>query len=59
MISFGDFYRPGITTYVWNKLFKRDILYAAQIRVDARITIGEDAAVTYPALMRCSKVVKI
>lgn len=56
MISFGDFYRPGITTYVWNKLFKRDILYAAQIRVDDRITIGEDAAVTYPALMRCSKV---
>ena len=57
MISFGDFYRPGITTYVWNKLFKREILFDAQVAVDDRITIGEDAAVTYPALMKCRRVV--
>ena len=57
MISCGDFYRPGITTYVWNKLFKREILFDAQMAVDNRITIGEDAAVTYPALMKCKRVV--
>lgn len=56
MLSYGEFYRPGITTYVWNKLFKKEILYAAQMNVDERITIGEDAAVTYPALMECSSV---
>lgn len=56
MMSYGDFYRPGITTYVWNKLFKRNILLGSQMCVDERITIGEDAAVTYPALMGCRKV---
>lgn len=56
MISQGDFYRPGITTYVWNKLFRREVLLNAQLQVDERITIGEDGAVTYPALMVCKKV---
>lgn len=56
MLSYCDFYRPGITTYVWNKLFKREILYKHQMNVDERISIGEDAAVTYPVLMECSSV---
>lgn len=56
MMSSVPFYRPGISTYVWNKLFKREILLEAQSAVDNRITIGEDGAVTYPALLRCSKV---
>lgn len=56
MASYGEFYRPGITTYVWNKLFKRSILYKHQMAVDERITIGEDAAVTYPVLMESEKV---
>ena len=49
MVSFGSYYRPGISTYVWNKLFKREVLLEPQSMVDNRITIGEDAAVTYPA----------
>ena len=57
MLSFGSYYRPGITTYVWNKLFRREILYDVQMAVDERISIGEDAAVTYPALLKCSRVV--
>lgn len=56
MISYGEFYRPGITTYVWNKLFKREVLYETQMSVDSRITIGEDGAVTYPALLKCKRV---
>lgn len=56
MVSFGSYYRPGITTYVWNKLFKREVLLAPQSTVDNRISIGEDGAVTYPALLNCSRV---
>lgn len=51
MLSDGEFYLLGITTYVWNKLFKRDVLFTPQMNVDERISIGEDAAVTYPAIM--------
>lgn len=56
MISYGSFYRPGISTYVWNKLFKREVLLASQSSVDNRISIGEDGAVTYPVLLSCKKV---
>lgn len=56
MASAGSYYRPGISTYVWNKLFKREILLDAQSVVDNRISIGEDGAVTYPALLNCKKV---
>ncbi len=59
MISCGDYYRPGISTYVWNKLFKREILMRQQIRVDSRISIGEDGAVTYPVLLQCKRVAVI
>ena len=59
MISIGSYYRPGITTYVWNKLFKRNILLGPQSEVDDRISIGEDAAVTYPALLLSSRVMVI
>lgn len=55
-MSYGSFYRPGITTYVWNKLFKRNLLLNHQINVDERISIGEDGAVTYPVIMDCGRV---
>lgn len=56
MVSMPPYYRPGISTYVWNKLFKREILLDPQSRVDNRISIGEDGSVTYPALLSCSRV---
>lgn len=56
MISYGDFYKAGVSTYVWNKLFKKDLLLKFQLNVDTRITIGEDAAVVYPLLLSCKKV---
>lgn len=57
MISYGFYYRPGITTYVWNKLLKREVLYSSQLAVDPKISIGEDGAVTYPVLLNCKRVV--
>lgn len=56
MISMLPYYRPGITTYLWNKLFRREVLLEPQSSVDNRISIGEDGAVTYPALLQCKKV---
>ena len=56
MLSYGEFLCFGITTYVWNKLFKREKLIAYQNAVNEAITIGEDAAVVYPYLMDCTKV---
>lgn len=57
MLSNGDFFRLGVSTYVWNKLFKREILQEVQLGVDNNISIGEDGAVTYPAIMKAKRVV--
>lgn len=57
MISSGAFYNLGIFTYVWNKIFKRNVYYDSQMGVDERISIGEDAACSYPALLACKKIV--
>lgn len=56
MISTGDFFRHGITTYLWNKLFKKSIIENCQLTLDEQISIGEDAAVVYPALLSCRKI---
>lgn len=56
MISSGAFFRHGITTYLWNKLFKREIVEDVQLGIDDRISIGEDGAVVYPALLKCKRV---
>lgn len=56
MMVYGRFSRIGITTYVWNKLYKRSMLLKYQMDVDNAISIGEDAAVTYPYLMACEKI---
>ena len=56
MLSYGEFHRFGIFTYVWNKLFRREVLLDVQNSVDERISIGEDAAVAYPALLKCERV---
>lgn len=56
MMSCGAYHRLGISTYVWNKLFRREVLLQHQLNVDERISIGEDAAVTYPVLMDCKRV---
>lgn len=56
MLTYDKFSCIGITTYVWNKLFKRDMLYRYQMAVDNGISIGEDAAVTYPYIMASNRV---
>ena len=57
MISYGEFFKVGISTYVWNKLFKTALLRKYQLLVDDSITIGEDAAVVYPLINECKKIV--
>ncbi len=59
MASNPPFFRPGISTFSWCKLFKREILLEVQSIVDNRIANGEDAAVTYPALLKSKKVAVI
>ncbi|MBC2840325.1 glycosyltransferase family 2 protein [Robiginitalea sp. SC105] len=53
----GRFCEHGISTYVWNKLFKRELLIRTLFDVPNDIVMGEDAAITYSYLALTKKLV--
>ena len=52
----GIFFQHGISTYVWNKLFKLNKLKSFLSIIDKNIIMGEDAALTYPYLFNCDNI---
>lgn len=52
----GIFFQHGISTYVWNKLFKTSKLKQFLSLIDKNIVMGEDAALTYPYLFNCKNI---
>lgn len=47
---------PGIIQSLCTKMIKRDLLWKIIVAVDCRITMGEDAAVTYPVMLCAKKI---
>lgn len=56
MICCDDFFRMGIQPYIWNKLFKKDLLWSHVQDLDLNIQIGEDAAIVFPTLMKAERI---
>lgn len=52
MMNTGAFSHFGIFSYLWDKMFKRELLEDILMQVDERIFIGEDACAVYPALLK-------
>lgn len=52
-----DNHEIGLYTYVWNKLFKKQIVCYNQMNVAKDIVIGEDSACVYPSLLQAKKIV--
>ena len=50
-------FRFGLEPAVWAKIFRHELLLRHQLPVPDDITIGEDAAVTYPLLAESGRVV--
>ncbi len=51
----GRFCEHEVSTYVWNKLFRRDLLKEVLYDVPNEIIMGEDAAITYAYLALSKK----
>lgn len=51
MLSGNDFFAFGVMPFVCGKLFKTSAFRPYQMMVDERISVGEDVACTYPALL--------
>ena len=56
MMFDADTFEPGLFTYVWNKIFRRSVLYPAQMNVPNSISLGEDAACVYPAVLNSNQI---
>ena len=53
----GGFFQHGVSTYVWNKLFRRREAARLVQDIDEDIVMGEDAALTYPYLASSNRLV--
>lgn len=47
-----DYFTMLVLPYLWNKLWKRTILIDRLMQVDSEITIGEDVAIGFPAILK-------
>jgi len=50
LFSSEDFYTPRFFTFLWNKIFRTEFVAPFVLEVPIKIRMGEDAAVTIPAL---------
>ncbi len=57
MLCNNDFNECRLLPYLWSKLFKRELLQDIQMNTDNQIQLGEDAAVTYLYVLKCSRIV--
>ena len=57
MMSYGSFFRFGVTTYHWNKLFRREAIIPFQMVVEDGFSVMEDGAAVYPAMLAAKKIV--
>lgn len=49
----------SVCTYVWNKIFKKELVLKSQLSVDNNIVIGEDSLCVYPTLLQSNKLVSV
>ncbi len=55
-INYSPFFDFGIYSYLWNKLFKRELLLKYQMDVPDEIFIGEDSACVYPLVLNAKSI---
>lgn len=57
MICTGIYYKFGMAPSIATKIFKTELIREMLMQVDGRITMGEDAIVTYPAILAAENIV--
>lgn len=56
ILHYKEFYQYGITPNLVTKIIRTDILRETQQAVDLNIYAGEDAAVTYPSIIKANSI---
>lgn len=53
----SEYYNYGVFPSVWSKIFKTELLRETSRDIPEKIRMGEDAAFTFPYLLKCRKIV--
>lgn len=56
MLCCCDYFEFGIQPFLWNKLFRREIIEDAIMETDERLVIGEDVVCVFSALLKAKAV---
>lgn len=56
MIYSGKFFYFGIYAAMWNKIFRRSLLYPNMINVNPKLRIGEDGVTTFASFLDAEKI---
>jgi glycosyltransferase involved in cell wall biosynthesis len=56
MISTDIFFRPGISTYSWGKLYRIDIIKEIQNAIPDNVILAEDALLVYPSIIKSNTI---
>lgn len=57
MLNHHGFYEFGILPYIWNKIYKKELLEPCYADIDTKIYDGEDVAIVYPYLLTAKRAV--
>lgn len=57
MMYFKGFFEFGISPYLWNKIYKKEMLVKCYQGINTDINVGEDVAVVYPYILQAGKAV--
>lgn len=56
MISTDKFFKSNISMHIYGKIYRRELYVKYQMKVNDRINIADDAAVTYPCILNAKSV---
>lgn len=56
MLSRNPLFAAGIQPFLWNKLFKRQMIEDILLGIDEKISIGEDVVCVFPAFLRAESI---
>ncbi len=56
MLCAADFFEMGIQPFLWNKLYKREIIEPHIMSLDERVAVGEDVLCIFPAILQAKAV---
>lgn len=59
MLSCSRFFSAGIQPFLWNKLFKRQIIEDILLELDEKIAIGEDAVCVFSAFLQAKSILVV